>query len=213
MGITLFASGKIDTIEDIPRLIEYVKEIAEERGWKYRVIEDDFDTRPNASLAQIDSDTPGVVIKGTLGLKGVVLNVGAGAEPLQLLFDQNGILTGMPQQLFWIEDQGKSERCTMCKTQFAHIDGHIEMVELLSMLKGRYLSNLAVNDEGGYWESRDKKTLAEKRIFLDQCIRHTEKAIGSIDISEEDRKDPGRIASCIEDALQKDDKKGGGETC
>ncbi len=213
MGITLFASGKVDTIEDLPRLIKDLKEIAEERGWKYRVIEDNFDARPNASLAQIDSDTPGAVIKGTLGLKGVVLNVSAGAEPLQLLFDQNGILSGMPQQLFWIEDQGKSERFTMCKTQFAHIDGHVEIVELLSMLKDRYISNLAVHDEGGYWENRDKKTLAEKRIFLDQCIRHTEKAIGSIDISEEDLKDPGKIASRIENALQKDDKESNGEKC
>jgi hypothetical protein len=63
MGITLFASGKINDISAIPRLIEDLKAIAGERKWKYRVVDDGFDEQPDAAVVQSDSDRPGAVIK------------------------------------------------------------------------------------------------------------------------------------------------------
>jgi hypothetical protein len=43
MGITIFASGKIESADDIPRLIDDLKRVAGEHNWGYRVIDDDFD--------------------------------------------------------------------------------------------------------------------------------------------------------------------------
>ena len=50
MGITIFASGKINRIDDIPRLINEVKAIAKKNDWAYEIIDDDFEESPNAAL-------------------------------------------------------------------------------------------------------------------------------------------------------------------
>ena len=116
MGITIFSSGKIESTGDIPCLIDDLKRVAGEHNWGYHVIDDDFDTQPDAELTRREGDAPAAVIEGSLGLKGIVLNVGPGAEPLSILFDRSGVLTDMLQQLSWIESSGQGERFTMCKT-------------------------------------------------------------------------------------------------
>jgi hypothetical protein len=203
MSITIFASGKIEGIDDIPRVIDDLKRVAGERHWEYHVIDDDFETLPDAVLTRRDSGDRAAVIEGSLGLKGIVLNVGPGAEPLAILFDRSGVLTDMLQQLSWIENNGQGERFTMCKTQFAGIDAHIRVIEVLDGLKQSYIPSLVVNDEGEYWESRDRRILAEKRIFLGKCLRHAEKVIAGIEILGDDVRDSETIASRIEEALLK----------
>jgi len=207
MSITIFASGNIECIGNIQCLIDDLKQVAGEHGWSYHVIDDDFDTPPNAELTSPNSVVPAAVIEGLLGLKGIVLNVGPGAEPLALLFDLSGTLTDMLQQISWIHSNGQGGRFTMCKTQFAGIDSHIRVIEVLDSLKQSYIPNLVVNDEGDYWESRDRRILAEKRIFLGKGLRHTEKAISGIEISGDVVRDPETIASRIEEALLKADEE------
>lgn len=187
-------------------MIDDLRRVSAEHNWKYHVIDDDFDAQLDAELTRREGDAPAAVIKGSLGLKGIVLNVGPGAEPLAILFDRSGVLTDMLQQVSWIESNGQAERFTMCKTQFAGIDSHIHVIEVLDGLKKSYIPDLVVNDEGGYWESRDKRILAEKRIFLSQCLRHTEKVISEIELSGDDARDPEAIASRIEDAFLKSDQ-------
>lgn len=200
MGITIFAKGKIDRIEDLPRLIDDLKDVAGKRNWKYRVVDDDLNARPNAVLTHGASDRPGVLLEGSLGLKGVILTV-PGAEMFAVLFDRSGVLTDMFQQIASIEDKGQNERFTMCKTQFADIDAHIAIIEVLDFLKKKYIPDLAVTDEGAYWETRDLRVLAEKRILLGHYLRHTEKVLCGTELSDEERKDPETIADRIEEAL------------
>lgn len=208
MGITIFAQGRIDRIGDIPRLLDDLKEVAEERHWKYHIIDDDFDVQPNAVLTPRNSSVPGAEIKGTLGLKGIVLNVEPGAEPLSFLFDRSGVLTDMFQQISWIETNGSNERFSACKTQFGSIDSHIHIIEILDLVKKKYITDLAVNDEGAYWETRDRRILAEKRILLGHYLRHTEKVISSIELFADDTHDADAVARRIEDALLKADEEG-----
>ncbi len=208
MGITIFAQGRIDRIEDIPLLIDDLKEIAEEQKWKYHVIDDDFDAKPNATLTPRDSGVPGAEIKGTLGLKGIVLNVESGAEPLSILIDRSGVLTDMFQQISWIETNDSNERFSICKTQFGSIESHIRIVEILDLVKKKYITDLSINDEGAYWETRDRRLLAEKRILLGHYLRHTEKVISSIEPVGNDAQDPEALARRIEEALLKADEEG-----
>lgn len=208
MGITIFAQGKISRIESIPRLIDDLREIAEEHKWKYHIIDDNYDVKPNAVLTPRNSGVPGAEIGGTLGLKGIVLNVEAGAEPLSILFDRSGVLTDMFQQLSWIETNGSNERFSACKTQFGSIDSHIQIIEILDLVKKKYITDLTVNDEGAYWESRDRRILAEKRILLGHYLRHTEKVISSVEPAGNDAQDPEALARRIEDALLKADEEG-----
>ena len=207
MGITIFASGKIESTGDIPGLINDLKRVAGEHNWGYHVIDDDFDTLPHAVLARRDSGDQATVIKGSLGLKGIVLNFGPGAEPLAILFDRSGVLTDMLQQVSWIHNNRQGERFTMCKTQFADIDSHIRVIEVLDGLKKKYIPDLVVSDEGDFWESRDRRILAEKRIVLGHCLRHTERVIAGIEISGDDIRDPETIAFRIENALLKADEE------
>ena len=201
MGITIFASGKIDRIEDIPRLIDELKGIAEEHKWAYHIIDDDFDVQPNAILTRRDQLNSAAVIEGSLGLKGIVLNVDPGAEPFSILFDRSGALTDMLQQISWIESTEQNIRFTMCKTQFGSIDSHIRIIEILDFLKRTYIADLTANDEGAYWESRDRRILAGKRITLDYYMRHAERVIGSIELSSGDVQDAETIASRIEECF------------
>jgi hypothetical protein len=206
MGITIFTWGRIDRIGDIALLIHDLRGIAEESNWTYRIIDDDFDTLPNAILTH-RPDNSTAVIEGSLGLKGIIVNLGPGAEPLSILFDRSGVLTDLMQQLSWINDNGQGERFTACKTQFGSIDSHIRIVELLAGLQEKYISNLIVNDEGAYWETRDRRILAEKRIALGQCLRHVERVIGNIELSDDYVRDPETIANRIEQEFLKEDEK------
>jgi hypothetical protein len=208
MGITIYAQGKLDRIGDIPCLIDDLKGVAGEHNWTHHVIDDDFDVQPNAVFARRDSGTPVAEIEGSLGLKGIVLNVGSGVEPLSILFDRSGVLTEMLQQLSWLQASERNERFSLCKTQFGSIDAHIEIIAILDLVKKKYVSDLAVTDEGAYWESRDRRILAEKRVALGHYLRHTEKVIGSIERSDDDARDPDAVARRIEEALLKADEEG-----
>ena len=207
MGITIHASGKIDSIGDIQLLIDDLKGTAEKRTWTYRVMHDDFAVRPNATLTPNKTGGPAAVISGSLGLKGIILNVEPKVEPLAILFDCKGVLTNMMQQLSWIADHGQAARFTFCKTQFGSIDSHISIIELLDGLKKKYISDLSVIDEGAYWETRDRRILAEKRIALGHCLRHVEKVISSIEVSSGQADDAESIATRIEEALLKSEKE------
>jgi hypothetical protein len=70
------------------------------------------------------------------------------------------------------------------------------------------VTDLAVDDEGAYWETRDRRILAGKRIFLGHCLRQTEKVINSMEIHDDDAHDAETIASRIEEALRKADEDG-----
>jgi hypothetical protein len=203
MGVTIHASGKIDSIDDISRLIDDLKRIAGERNWKYHLINDDFAVQPNAALAPYNASDRAITIEGSLGLKGIILNVDPKAEPFAVLFDCNGVLTDMMQQLSWINDNEQGERFTSSKMQFADIDAHIHIVELLDSLKKKYISDLFVSDEGAYWESRDRRLLAEKRVALGHYLRHAEKVISRIEVSSAGVRDAESIAARIEEALAK----------
>ncbi len=240
MGITIFARGKIDRIENIPLLIEKVKQFAGENNWTYHIIDDDFHApadavllpRPHSRLRRgccgmsrhsvsrlggtaggapltRSSDEPECIIEGSLGVKGIILNAGHGVEMLAILFDQSGTLTDMMQQVSWIHNKGQGERFTACKTQFGSIEAHIRVIELFDLLKKKYISNLIVDDEGAYWESRDRRILAEKRVALGHAIRHTERVISGIELSGDDARDPEALASRIEDALLKAETEDG----
>ena len=189
-------------------MIADLKAIAEEHKWKYHIIDDDFDIQPNATLTPRDSGASSVAIEGSLGLKGIILNVESGSEPLSILFDRSGVLTDMFQQISWIETNGSNERSSMCKTQFGSIDSHIQIIEILDLIKKKYMTDLTVNDEGAYWETRDRRILAEKRIALGHYLRHTEKVISSIELSGDEVQDPDALARRIEEALLKADEEG-----
>ncbi len=208
MGITIHASGRIDRIEDIPCLIDEMKAIAEQNGWEYEIFDDDFGAPPNAAFRAYSGE-PGGEISGSLGLKGIVLSIGTGVEPLAVLFDQSGVLTDILSQISWLHGDRRQERLSACKTQFGSINAHVHIIDLMAILKEKYLPDLSVEDEGCYWTTRNLELLAEKRAVLAHYIRHTEKVVSSIETPSDSSQDPDSIASHIAEALLKAETKTG----
>jgi hypothetical protein len=206
MGITIFARGSIDNIDHIPSLIAEMRELSEKNGWKHKIIDDDFEEEPKVGLGR-DEEASCTKITGSLGLKGILMNVGYGVETLALLFDRSGVLTDVMSQVTWLENKSMDERVSMCKTQFGTIEAHISIIELLDILKKKYMTDLEVMDEGDYWTSRDRDLLAEKRAVLEHYINHAAEVISQTqkpaDASAE------ALGSSIEKALlDAEDKEG-----
>ena len=86
-------------------------------------------------------------------------------------------------------------------------DLHIWIIGLLKYLKKHYLANLEVSDEGGYWETGDRKELEAKMQFLNEKIAwlagelQTAKFAGMTGLTAEE------IASRIEDYLRRNGLK------
>ena len=59
-----------------------------------------------------------------------------------------------------------------CKTQFAPLEVDVGVVELLEAFKSR-LAELVVEDDGAYWETRNRQTLQRR---IDDCYLAIEKA-------------------------------------
>ena len=185
-----------------------MKELSEKNGWTYEILDDAFEQDPGVEFKR-DQDASTVSIKGSLGLKGIIINVGYGVEPLALLFDRSGILTDIMSQVTWVQNSEKDNRLTFCKTQFGPIEAHISLIETLDILKKKYVTNLEVTDEGEYWMSRDRELLAEKRAVLQHYMNHARETISNARIPPDAGLSAEDTASSIEKALlDAEDNKG-----
>src|SRR5919201_5689402 len=103
-------------------------------------------------------------------VRGVLLNLAPGQEPVSLLLSPEGWLINLTD----IEDaeRGRLTEPPWCftKTQFGPIEGHVALVEMLAALRHEFLPDLEVSDEGGYWETRDLAELARRRSLLQEAM-------------------------------------------
>jgi hypothetical protein len=203
MGISIFAKGRIDRIEDIPQLVDELKTRAEKENWTYAILSDDF---KDESLPVLTRTAGEVVIAGKLGLQGIVLTIDAKVESLALVFEREGVLTSVMQQLLDPAELPE-KRFTSCKTQFGGIDAHISIIGIFDLLRERYISNLVVEDEGGYWGSHDRGTLTNAFNVLQHYLDHTQMCVSGIKITEAERSDGDKAASAVEKALLEEKKK------
>ena len=100
-------------------------------------------------------------------IRGLLIELEPGQETFSLLVSPEGWLI-TPFQLAEAElgELPEPPWC-FCKTQFGSIDGHVALVELLAAIQREFIPNLEVNDEAGYWETRDVAEVARKK-----SIRH-----------------------------------------
>jgi hypothetical protein len=60
------------------------------------------------------------------------------------------------------------------KTQFAPISIHVAIIKLFRHLGQRYICNLEVEDDGGYWESGDVARLQERISKVERAMDRLE---------------------------------------
>jgi hypothetical protein len=141
MGVTIFYRGSLADLDRIVDFEDRAIDLALELGGQARV------------WRTTDDDNPQRVVRG------VLLNLFPGQETFSLLVSPEGWLVGMAD----IEDaeRGKLAEPPYCfvKTQFGPIEGHVALIEMLTMLKKEFLPDLEVSDEGEYWEGRDLELL------------------------------------------------------
>ena len=85
-------------------------------------------------------------------VKGIKISPHENADPLWLEFDTD----------LFLQD--------FCKTQFAGLSVHIKIIKFFEKAEG-FFSDLAVLDEGEFWETHDVSKLEE---HLDWCFRAME---------------------------------------
>jgi hypothetical protein len=169
MGVTIHYRGKMDDPGRVGELQRELADIAQSVGWTSHALDDDWSIPPDARLVRAGG---GGTIKGHLGLKGITLIPGGNTESLGFLFDAGGHLCSVMNMLMRCEGQDvPGGEWVFIKTQFASPDVHVWIIGLLKYLKKRYITNLEVSDEGGYWETGDRDALEAKMRLLGEKIK------------------------------------------
>ncbi len=172
MGITVHYRGKIADLSRVEDFEDRVIDLALELGGNAQIWRSSDDDKPDRMV------------------RGVILHLAPGQDSTSLLLSPEGWLIN----LFEIEDaeRGKLKKApwVFCKTQFGTVEGHVALVELLDALKREFFPDLDVNDEGGYWESRDPKELAQKLATLQAMIDGLAEGLQRHGLSPEAAEDP-----------------------
>lgn len=163
MSTTVHYFGKIRNQEDLRELQDEFKDIAQVSGWAHEMVDHVF--------AQEGEPT------GTrLTLRGIRLTLSKTSSPIQVTFDKDGYLSHIfyekaPSEMPGQKPTGAFRQVLHQVHTCTHVrsgDGasHIALVKILDYLKKRYVPNLEVIDNTGYWNSRDEAVLAPRRLEL-----------------------------------------------
>jgi hypothetical protein len=132
MGVTIHFEGSLHSATALHESLEVARHFAKANGWQVEVIDS-----PTATLRRVrdeeDWDYVGPV-------KGLALFPGPDCDPVRLEFDRE----------LYVQE--------FTKTQFAGLDTHVKVVELLRALEP-FFAELKVEDEGEFWETRDREGL------------------------------------------------------
>lgn len=184
MGVTIYYRGTVNDISEIPVLEDRLLDFAFSMGGTGRICRFVSDTDP------------------TRVVRGLILELAPGQESLSLLISPEGHLT----PLFQIEEaeQAPFNEPPSCfvKTQFGSPNGHIAIVHLLHAIRQRFVSNLAVVDEGEYYETRDTQQLIKKMAIVNNAIASFAKKLNRYPLSPEAMEDPEILATRIERVAQ-----------
>jgi hypothetical protein len=148
MGVSIHYQGGLGAGASLPELVAELEDIALSKGWEAHRIE-------------LDAENP--------VFEGVILEPNDRTESLAFLFDREGRLRNLVDLICGqFEPDPRCSYFVSSKTQYGDVGTHLWIVGLLRYLKSKYLPDLEVNDEGGYWESGDVAELEHRREFLNE---------------------------------------------
>jgi len=201
MGITIHYRGKIDRIEDVAQLSGELKEFAEILGWDSRQWTENWHL-PNS--AALEKSRDGLSLSGHIPIRGISLFPDPNCEPLFLTFCKNGSLASSMNMVVMADEKMDSEGLWLStKTQFASTNIHIAIVKLLRFVKTKYISNLEVHDDGGYWETGDVAKLEDLFQKIGAAIESFPDMLNLIPKKELKNRTPEEIADFVEDIIRK----------
>ncbi|HLZ41530.1 MAG TPA: hypothetical protein VKQ11_11230 [Candidatus Sulfotelmatobacter sp.] len=134
MGVTVHFEGRLKSAEALSSLALRIEEI----GRAETLLTERFENS-QAKLGRVRDERPWDYVGPS---KGILLYLHDDCDPLRLEFDRELYVQE------WV------------KTQFAGVDTHIRLIQILRDIEG-FFQTLAVNDEGEYWESENREALAK----------------------------------------------------
>jgi len=147
MGITIHFEGRLKNNENYDALIKKVIEFSKFQNWKYFQFENESKVLERIKNEE-NWDYEGLT-------KGIHVVPHENSEPLIFEFDKD----------LYIQEY--------CKTQFAPIEIHLKVIELLHVLV-QYFESIDILDEGEYWETNDVNLLEQNwedfYIAMDKAI-------------------------------------------
>jgi hypothetical protein len=192
MGITIAYRGRLADLTRIEDFEDRLLDLALEVGGQAQIWRSSADENPQRMV------------------RGVILNLAPGLESTSLLISPEGWLIGLAD----IQDaeEGRLTEPPWCftKTQFGPLEGHVALVEMLTVLRREFFPNLEVSDEGGYWETRDFAELRRRHSQVQQALDLMTAALQRHGLSDEAAEDPEillrrieRIAAQVHRSLQR----------
>jgi hypothetical protein len=205
MGITIHYRGRINSFDLIESLSDEVKDIAQSLGWGMHLWDEDL-SKPNT--ARVIRHENYIEMCGHVPLRGLTLFPHPDCEQLSLTFDRKGhLMDAFGMTLVASGGRRPGEGWLSMKTQFSPLEIHITVVQLLHYLKKRYVGNLEVSDEGGYWESGNAQELKRRTDSISRSLDILEGALRAKPLTPAERETPEKIAEIIEKIIK--DKFGG----
>ncbi|MCP4135115.1 MAG: hypothetical protein GY754_29365 [bacterium] len=140
MGITIFYKGNLNDPDLIESICLDLENIAKELEWEYLRSEKDYSNN-------------------TIHLKGIILRPHKDCDSFCFSFTEKGKLLFAPMLEVDPENKNIEKYDTFVKTQFAPVEIHMAIIKILKFIKSKYMADLDVRDDGGYWESGDEEEL------------------------------------------------------
>jgi hypothetical protein len=137
VGITIHYRGRLGPKVRAKEAYILASLICKEKGWEITGL---AETEGEALLAHPDGEIP---YSGKLAT--FAINPHEHCEPLTFQITADGYFKN------W------------CKTQFAPMEIHMGVADFFSQLRIKF-GELVIQDEGGYWETRDAKALEDRII-------------------------------------------------
>jgi hypothetical protein len=155
MGVTIFYRGSLTDLDRVEDFEDRVLDLALELGAQATIWRTANDDDPRRMV------------------RGVVVDLYPGQETTSLLIAPEGWLINLHEIEAAEKGQLAGPPWCFVKTQYGPVEGHVALVELLTVLKQEFFANLEVLDEGDYWHTRDLAALTAK-------LKHVQAAIDGL---------------------------------
>ncbi len=203
MGVTIHYRGKLKSPDLITTLMDEVEEICISNDWHYQLLNDKTPvaeatlTNP-FSLEDFESDPDFDFEPDNYqgDLRGITFEPHEESETVTFLFDTEGVLRSVFSSIF--KKKGKYTWCFV-KTQFAGVDTHIRIINLMGYLKKKYFKKFEIHDDGGYYPNNDTDELRNRLDYLNNAIATVHDVFENLSIN--NSKSPDDFIDDIKDAL------------
>jgi hypothetical protein len=171
MSVTIRYFGSLRDMSDLTQLKEDLVDIAQTSEWPSEEVDGVFSSLRSPVARGKSAESAVQTINPPLTLNGMKLIVHPQTDPLWFTFNPEGEITRLSYYAVDYYIGKKPNDPVSRKFEFVHqtqasiqtsVGGpelHKLVIKLLDYVKGRYIPDLTVMDDSGYWENRDAASL------------------------------------------------------